>query len=1157
MEKTLKKFLTFFLIIQPLLDIYILYDPKVVDIFGFSPSTIIRIIFFGILSLLLLINRRSLIKSKWIITYILLVILYCVLHHYNALNFTSLVPGNFNYSIKSELFYIIRMLMPLGMIIISFNSDFKDDRLEKVISYLTLFITGSIVITNILGFSLGSYNNLQIKSNIFSWFTNGYEITDYLGLASKGFFNFANAIAALCVLLTPILLYVFIKKPTIKNQILIIIQFLGMYMLGTKVSTYGFIILIIGTLFIYLFFSIIKKEIAFNKKIIITISLVTITSLIILPYTPTMNRKQIDNELIDNPDFSSEKIKEIQERAQDELKTKILNVATLIENQIDNYSNKLKTFNYNGQKYVVNRECLDNLLISYIDENYKYYNIHPYFIEQSYPFQYDPYFWFNVMNQTLEYRLNFRFIEKDMLNQVKKINNNKYDEIFGITFSRVSNIFNLERDFISHFYTLGMLGLLIFISPYLILLLIVIFKMLKNYNNLFNFKNVMFTLSVSITIFAAYYSGNVLDALVVTFILSFVYGQLIKSVFNNSNNKDSKISILIPSYNDSDTIMQTIKSIEKQTYSNYEVIIIDDGSTDSTKTIISKYNKNSKKKVKYLYQENSDQLNAIKKGMDSITGDLIMILHSDDILADRKTLQYSVDYFNNNEKVDAIISDLPLINDNYDITGYERTNEFRNSKCIPPTVLLWLGRNIYKDTTIIKKEKFFNQYKDNYLDWNMPFWIYYDENVKMLNVKKVYFPLIRYRIHEKNYINDNLGKLNVLNGELRTATRLLKFYDIPYYNLQYKIYRIFNKLKLNNIYCPIYFNKENSDKGLIVENIISKRINNYREITYLNSIIQFYKKNSNRKIVLDLSKMDKVYFGSDMRNFNKLILENNLPKFYTDFIKEIEKGFNTIVVEDKYYEKAITLLKFFCIYPYVEVNCNPEGKTIPKKIHYVWVGGKEKPKSIQRCIKTWEKLEGYEIIEWNEDNFDMDSHLFTKKAYAAKKWAFVSDYIRAYVIYNYGGIYFDTDIFVIRNIDQLLNNRAFVGYENSDHPFTAVFGAEAGHPLVKDMLDYYNDAELKFDFKNNNTISVSDLLIKKYNCKTGNIEQILQTGIKVYTDDMICNPSEQSLTVHAFLGSWLENTSLKNKLHAYIRVRLSNKFIIALYCRLYKNRKSR
>ena len=131
---------------------------------------------------------------------------------------------------------------------------------------------------------------------------------------------------------------------------------------------------------------------------------------------------------------------------------------------------------------------------------------------------------------------------------------------------------------------------------------------------------------------------------------------------------------------------------------------------------------------------------------------------------------------------------------------------------------------------------------------------------------------------------------------------------------------------------------------------------------------------------------------------------------------------------------------------------------IPKIIHYIWVGGKEKPVDIKRCMATWKKhLEGYKVIEWNESNFDIEQHPFVKAAYEAKKWAYVSDYIRAYAIYNYGGIYLDTDILLLDNFDDFLNHRAFVGFENPNYPFTAAFGAEKGHPLVKDMLDYYDE----------------------------------------------------------------------------------------------------
>lgn len=226
---------------------------------------------------------------------------------------------------------------------------------------------------------------------------------------------------------------------------------------------------------------------------------------------------------------------------------------------------------------------------------------------------------------------------------------------------------------------------------------------------------------------------------------------------------------------------------------------------------------------------------------------------------------------------------------------------------------------------------------------------------------------------------------------------------------------------------------------------------------------------------------------------------------------------------------------------------------IPKKIHYVWVGGKEKPKDIQICIKSWKKhLKDYEFIEWNENNFDISSIPFTKGAYAAKKWAYVSDYIRMYALYNYGGIYLDTDNLVLEDLDKFLNDRAFVGFENKDYPFTAAFGCEKGHPLVKEVLDYYDGREFEFDsndqMKAVNTKIVSEILINKFNCKVNNKEQLLKAGIRVYPDYVLCNPSSDSSVIHIFTGTWMEGAKpLARKLNKSIKLRLNTKKRAGLY----------
>ena len=231
---------------------------------------------------------------------------------------------------------------------------------------------------------------------------------------------------------------------------------------------------------------------------------------------------------------------------------------------------------------------------------------------------------------------------------------------------------------------------------------------------------------------------------------------------------------------------------------------------------------------------------------------------------------------------------------------------------------------------------------------------------------------------------------------------------------------------------------------------------------------------------------------------------------------------------------------------------------IPKKIHYVWVGGNPKPKNIQKCMKTWTKhLSDYEIIEWNESNFDIHENKYVEQAYKAKKWAFVSDYIRAKAIYEQGGIYLDTDVLVLDNLHDLLNNRAFVGFENKDNPFTAVFGAEAGHPLIKDMLDYYDDRNFTFDSQDQmagvNTVSVSDILKKKYHAKPNNKEQWLNYGLHVYPDGVLCNPSKESKTIHVFTGTWMEGEKpLKRKIVTNLKLQIKTPREAGIYAKIFR-----
>ena len=127
---------------------------------------------------------------------------------------------------------------------------------------------------------------------------------------------------------------------------------------------------------------------------------------------------------------------------------------------------------------------------------------------------------------------------------------------------------------------------------------------------------------------------------------------------------------------------------------------------------------------------------------------------------------------------------------------------------------------------------------------------------------------------------------------------------------------------------------------------------------------------------------------------------------------------------------------------------------IPKIIHYCWFGKGEKPKLAQKCIDSWkEHCFDYKIVEWNEDNFDINTNAYTKMCFEQSKYAFLSDYLRLIVVYKYGGIYFDTDVEVIKSIDNLLDNKAFFGFETDKYINTGQgFGAEADAEIINKMI---------------------------------------------------------------------------------------------------------
>lgn len=224
---------------------------------------------------------------------------------------------------------------------------------------------------------------------------------------------------------------------------------------------------------------------------------------------------------------------------------------------------------------------------------------------------------------------------------------------------------------------------------------------------------------------------------------------------------------------------------------------------------------------------------------------------------------------------------------------------------------------------------------------------------------------------------------------------------------------------------------------------------------------------------------------------------------------------------------------------------------IPKKIHYCWFGKKEKPDIVKKCIKSWkEKLKEYEIIEWNEDNFDITSNEFVRQAYNCGKFAFVSDYVRVYALYNYGGIYLDTDVEIIKEFtEDILENESFWGFEEKNFIATSTIGAKKGNEFIKKFLDTYDNKKFinddgKIDTLTN--VAIVSEMIKKIGIKLDGTFQNIDGIATIYPQEYFSpydyincysKKTDNTVAIHYYYKSWLPmSTRIKTSIKKLISI---------------------
>lgn len=214
---------------------------------------------------------------------------------------------------------------------------------------------------------------------------------------------------------------------------------------------------------------------------------------------------------------------------------------------------------------------------------------------------------------------------------------------------------------------------------------------------------------------------------------------------------------------------------------------------------------------------------------------------------------------------------------------------------------------------------------------------------------------------------------------------------------------------------------------------------------------------------------------------------------------------------------------------------------IPKIIHYCWFGG-EKPQKILKCIESWKRcLPNYQIKEWNQNNFDISALKYTADAYLAHKYAFVSDVARVKALYDYGGIYLDTDVMVYKNFDSILNHKCVFGFEEEQYIATSFMACEPKHPLMKKFLSLYEDLSF-FDSQGNiipgTNVGKLTNMLSEMGLERNNLYQELRGDITVYPQEFfspydyancIHHNTDNTICEHLFFVSWMPWTTRLKK----------------------------
>ena len=411
-------------------------------------------------------------------------------------------------------------------------------------------------------------------------------------------------------------------------------------------------------------------------------------------------------------------------------------------------------------------------------------------------------------------------------------------------------------------------------------------------------------------------------------VLIFILSLSIVNIFGNISlgKKQVKISVLIPAYNSAKTIVEALESIKNQTYQNWEIILINDGSQDETEKILRRYLGNTKLPLKYTKQTHHNYFKAIRHGLKYASGEIIFVLDADKILFNQNVFYRAVNTILG-EKCDGMFVGIRAMYQRLKDGKFHLVRPYYRNEVSLIKNALGLGTNIYTNYAFWRREIFETSVYENYLINGMPAW-YNAENNLGLRVVNGNFVGLKYRVSKKVNLGDNPLKQNnsktlfELSTNLRTLHHIVSRINVPAYSTQATLCNLIDRLHIASLYPSIFKQGQTSLKEitpLVVKNIKDSELDN----VYLKTIVDFsnnFDPQKTAKIVIP--KGTKIYWGTEIDEFSNKLSKNMLDQFYYDLMKIISQGTTIYKIKKDDQKKLEQILEFFTIRDYVKIISN-------------------------------------------------------------------------------------------------------------------------------------------------------------------------------------------------------------------------------------------